>query len=140
MAPDCVMTTLGFVLRRTLAQRLLGLAVVVALAFTVGVLVAGPVYATAAREAVLSSLFSTSGVTLHNVRFQAFGERGFGWQQADAAVRDVPRCGGTGRTFVAPSESQMPVPARATCMTWRAKSQAGCSMCWCAAVMVQDAV
>ena len=37
--------------------------------------------------------------------------------------------GATGRIFVAPSESQMPVPASATCMTSRAKSQAGWVMC-----------
>jgi hypothetical protein len=46
----------------------------------------------------------------------------------------------TGSTFVAPSESHTPVPASATCMTPRAKSQTGCRMCWKAAVMPSDAV
>ena len=32
--------------------------------------------------------------------------------------------------FVAPSESQMPVPANETCIMCFAKSQAGCIMCW----------
>ena len=49
------MATLRFLLKRFAAQRLLGLAVVVTLAFSVGVLVAGPIYADAAREAILSS-------------------------------------------------------------------------------------
>ena len=49
------MATLRFLLKRFVAQRLLGLAVVVTLAFSVGVLVAGPIYADAAREAILSS-------------------------------------------------------------------------------------
>ena len=43
------MATLRFLLKRFVAQRLLGLAVVVTLAFSVGVLVAGPIYADAAR-------------------------------------------------------------------------------------------
>ena len=42
--------------------------------------------------------------------------------------------------LVAPSDSQMPVPASATCITCFAKSQTGCRMCWCAAVMLHAAV
>ena len=42
--------------------------------------------------------------------------------------------------FVAPSDSQIPVPANETCIMCFAKSQAGCIMCWCAAVMLQLAV
>ena len=45
-----------------------------------------------------------------------------------------------GITFVAPSESQIPVPASDTCITCFAKSHTGCSMCWCAAVMLHAAV
>ena len=44
------MAKLRFLLKRFVAQRLLGLAVVVTLAFSVGVLVAGPIYADAARS------------------------------------------------------------------------------------------
>ena len=58
------MATLRFLLKRFVAQRLLGLAVVVTLAFTVGVLVAGPIYADAAREAILSSSIGSEGVTV----------------------------------------------------------------------------
>ena len=53
--PEVRMATLRFLLKRFVAQRLLGLAVVVTLAFSVAVLVAGPIYADAAREAILSS-------------------------------------------------------------------------------------
>ncbi len=55
-----VMATLRFLLKRFFAQRLLGLAIVVTLGFTIGVLVAGPIYADAAREAILSSAVSTA--------------------------------------------------------------------------------
>ncbi len=54
------MATLLFLLKRFFAQRLLGLAIVVTLGFTIGVLVAGPIYADAAREAILSSAIRTA--------------------------------------------------------------------------------
>ena len=60
------------------------------------------------------------------------------WLRQRAA--GAARCGPTGMMLVAPSESQMPVPARATCITCFAKSQTGWSMCWCAAVMLHAAV
>ena len=67
------MATLRFLLKRFVAQRLLGLAVVVTLAFSIGVLVAGPIYADAARSAILSSAIQGAAVTVANVRIQAFG-------------------------------------------------------------------
>ena len=48
--------------------------------------------------------------------------------------------GPIGMLVVAPSLMVMPVPARLTCITWRAKSQAGCVCFWCAAVILQEAV
>ena len=80
------MATLRFLLRRFAAQRLLGLAVVVTLAFSVGVLVAGPIYADAAREAILSSSVRGAAVTVANARFQVFGGPDFSWTQADDAI------------------------------------------------------
>ena len=71
------MATLRFLLKRFVAQRLLGLAVVVTLAFSVGVLVAGPIYADAARSAILSSAIQSAAVTVANVRIQAFGNGDF---------------------------------------------------------------
>jgi putative ABC transport system permease protein len=80
------MATLRFLLKRFVAQRSLGLAVVVTLAFTVGVLVAGPIYADAAREAILSSSLGSESVTVTNARLQVFGGGEFDWAAADATV------------------------------------------------------
>ena len=82
------MTTLLFLLKRFLAQRLLGLALVVTLGFTIGVLVAGPIYADAAREAISSSATSTAATTVKNIRFLTYGGPEFAAEAADATVRD----------------------------------------------------
>jgi putative ABC transport system permease protein len=83
------MATLRLLVKRFVAQRSLGLAVVVTLAFTVGVLVAGPIYAGAAREAILSSSLSSETVTVKNARVQAFGGDGFDWPAADRSIRSA---------------------------------------------------
>ncbi|MFB3739608.1 MAG: hypothetical protein ACE14W_11680, partial [Candidatus Velamenicoccus archaeovorus] len=83
------MATLVFLLKRFVAQRLLGLAIVVTLAFTVGVLVAGPIYADAAREAIFSSAIRTSPVNVVNARFAVYGDPGFDAAGVDAEVRDA---------------------------------------------------
>ena len=85
------MATLRFLLKRFAAQRLLGLAVVVTLAFSVGVLVAGPIYADAAREAILSSALHGAAVTVANARFQVYGGDGFDWASADRSIADAAR-------------------------------------------------
>src|SRR5436309_14135084 len=81
------MATIRFVLKRLVAQRLLGLAMVVTLAFSIGVLVAGPIYADSAREAILSSQLHTADVTVKNVRLTTFGSDRFRFAQADADLR-----------------------------------------------------
>ena len=83
------MATLRFLLKRFFAQRLLGLAVVTTLAFSVGVLVAGPIYADAAREAILGSELAGAAVTTKNVRLQTFGDPAFDWETADRAISDA---------------------------------------------------
>ena len=83
------MATLRFLLKRFFAQRLLGLAIVVTLGFTIGVLVAGPIYADAAREAILSSATSTAPVTVGNVRFLTYGDPSFDYSAADAELEDA---------------------------------------------------
>ncbi|MFN8232884.1 MAG: ABC transporter permease [Actinomycetota bacterium] len=80
------MATFRFLLKRSVAQRLLGLAVVVTLAFSIGVLVAGPIYADAAREAILSSALRDEDVTVTNARIQVYGGPDFDWAAADAAI------------------------------------------------------
>ncbi|HEY7668409.1 MAG TPA: ABC transporter permease [Actinomycetota bacterium] len=83
------MATLRFLLKRFVAQRLLGLAVVVTLAFSIGVLVAGPIYADAAREAILSSAIRDENVTVTNARIQVYGPPGFDWAATDAAIAEA---------------------------------------------------
>ena len=85
------MATLRFLLKRFAAQRLLGLAVVVTLAFSIGVLVAGPIYADAARSAILSSAIQSAAVTVANVRIQAFGNADFPYAEADASITSETR-------------------------------------------------
>ena len=80
------MATLRFLLKRFVAQRLLGLAVIVTLAFSVGVLVAGPIYADAAREAILSSELAGAPPTVRNARLQVFGDQSFDWAAADEVI------------------------------------------------------
>ncbi len=80
------MATLRFLLKRFVAQRSLGLAVVVTLAFTIGVLVAGPIYADAAREAILSSSLGSESVTVTNARLQLFAGADLDWDAADGAI------------------------------------------------------
>jgi ABC-type lipoprotein release transport system permease subunit len=83
------MTTLRFLLKRFLAQRLLGVAIVVTLGFTIGVLVAGPIYADAAREAILTSATTTAPVTVANVRILTYGDPEYDHAQADAELREA---------------------------------------------------
>ncbi len=80
------MATLRFLLKRLAAQRLMALAVIVTLAFSIGVLVAGPLYAAAAREAILSSTLTTSSVTSRNARLAVYAGDGFDRDSAQAAV------------------------------------------------------
>jgi putative ABC transport system permease protein len=83
------MATVVFLLKRFVAQRLLGLAIVVTLGFTIGVLVAGPIYADAAREAITSSAIKTAPVTVKNVRFSVYGGPDFAWGQTDTAIEQA---------------------------------------------------
>ena len=82
------MATIRFLLKRFVAQRLLWLAVVTTLAFSVGVLVAGPIYADAAREAILSSQVANAAATVRNARIQLFGDQAFDVAAAEATITD----------------------------------------------------
>lgn len=88
-APPAEMATLRLLFKRFVAQRSLGLAVVVTLAFTIGVLVAGPIYADSAREAILTSSFGNETVNVRNARLQVFGGTGFDWTAADQAIEEA---------------------------------------------------
>jgi putative ABC transport system permease protein len=80
------MPTVVFLLKRFIAQRLLGLAIVVTLGFTIGLLVAGPVYADAAREAITSAAIRTAAVTVKDVRYSVYGSGTFDVATADREV------------------------------------------------------
>ncbi|HEY7762332.1 MAG TPA: hypothetical protein VIC52_04895, partial [Actinomycetota bacterium] len=80
------MATLRLLIKRFVAQRSLGLAVVVTLAFTIGVLVAGPIYADSAREAILASSIGSETVNVRNARLQVFGGTEFDWTAADQVI------------------------------------------------------
>ena len=83
------MATLVFLLKRFVAQRLLGLAIVVCLGFTIGVLVAGPIYSDASREAITSAAIRTAAVTVKDVRYSVYGGPTFDVVKADHEVRDA---------------------------------------------------
>ncbi len=83
------MRTLRFLLTRFAAQRLLGLAIVVSLGFTVGVLVAGPVYADASREAIATAGVQTASVNVRNVRLSFYGDLAGEHPSLDALVRET---------------------------------------------------
>jgi FtsX-like permease family protein len=81
------MATIRFVLKRLVAQRLLALAIIVTLAFSIGVLVAGPIYADASREAILSSELHSQDAAARNIRFSVYGPGSFDFQRATADAR-----------------------------------------------------
>ncbi len=83
------MATILFLLKRFAAQRSLGAAIVVTLGFTIGVLVAGPIYADAAREAILTSETARAAVTVKNVRFTVYAGPGFDVASATAHVEEA---------------------------------------------------
>ncbi|HET9724879.1 MAG TPA: ABC transporter permease [Actinomycetota bacterium] len=102
------MRTLAFLLRRFAAQRLLGLAIVVAMGFTIGVLVAGPVYAAASREAIATAAVRTATVNVRNVRLSFYGDVTDTYDRLDTTVRDATADLSVGRYVAqAKSESRM---------------------------------
>lgn len=83
------MRTLRFLLKRFAAQRLLGLAIVVSLGFTIGVLVAGPVYADASREAIATAAVRTASANVRNLRLSFYGTAQTDHPALDALVRQT---------------------------------------------------
>jgi hypothetical protein len=81
--------TLRFLLKRFAAQRSLGLAIVVSLGFTVGVLVAGPIYADASREAIATAAVRTAEIPAANLRLSFYGTGRNDYRELDASIRDA---------------------------------------------------
>ena len=95
------MATLRFLLKRFVAQRLLGLAIVVTLAFTIGVLVAGPIYADAAREAILVSGGPSANVTVAQRAVpRSTATATFPWADADASITEATSVAPRGDSLV----------------------------------------
>src|SRR5437879_1953444 len=85
------MAFLRLVGKRLLAQRMLALALLTTVAFSIGVLVAGPIYARGSQEAILSGRLAQSDVSLKNVRLSAYSAPGFSQLSADRAVKSALR-------------------------------------------------
>jgi FtsX-like permease family protein len=82
------MAFLKLVAKRLAAQRLLALALLVTMAFSIGVLVAGPIYADASQQAILSGQLVQSPVQTKNLRFLVFSSPGFDESASDQAIRN----------------------------------------------------
>jgi FtsX-like permease family protein len=85
------MALLRLVVRRLVAQRLLALALLITMAFSIGVLVAGPVYLNASRQAILSGKLASSSVSIRNVRYTVLSGPGFDEGTANRAVDSTVR-------------------------------------------------
>src|SRR5215211_1078444 len=105
------MGILSLIVRRLAAQRLLAAGLLVTMAFTIGVLVAGPIYADGSGRAIIEGTVAQALVDARNVRLAAQAGPSFDLDQANAAVdaeaRDLPlarviRQGATGAISVAP--------------------------------------
>jgi predicted lysophospholipase L1 biosynthesis ABC-type transport system permease subunit len=83
------MALLRLIVRRLAAQRLLALALLVTMAFTVGVLVAGPIYADGSGRAIIDGVVRRSLVDQRNVRLTVTSGPRFDAGAADRTVRAV---------------------------------------------------
>lgn len=83
------MAFLKLISKRLVAQRLLTLAVVVTMAFAIGVVVAGPVYTAGSERAILTGQLAQSDVSLKNLRLSAYSGPGFVEAAADREVRKI---------------------------------------------------
>lgn len=100
------MALLRLIVRRLAAQRLLALALLVTMAFTVGVLVAGPIYADGSGRAIIDGVIRRSLVDQRNVRLtQTSGPR-FDSAVADRIVRATVARNLPAREVVSQASSQ----------------------------------
>jgi FtsX-like permease family protein len=83
------MAFLKIVFKRLVAQRLLALALLVTMGFSIGVLVAGPIYANASQEGILSGLLAQAPVQSKNLRFVVFSGEGFNESSTDSSIRSA---------------------------------------------------
>ena len=110
------MVMLRFLLLRLVAQRLLALGVVVTLAFSVGVMATGPIYADGAREFITASTLATASPPAVDVRVDLYPGPSFDLARAERKVRSsssalpVERIITQGDTSVSIGPSELSVP------------------------------
>jgi ABC-type antimicrobial peptide transport system permease subunit len=83
------MVRFRFLIRRLAAQRLLGLGVVATLAFSIGVMAAGPVYTDGARASIVSASFMDASAPTRNVRVDFYLTPEKDWSQNDRTLRST---------------------------------------------------
>jgi ABC-type antimicrobial peptide transport system permease subunit len=111
------MVRLRFLIRRLAAQRLLGIGVVATLAFSIGVMAAGPIYTDGARASIVSASFANASAPTRNVRVDLYAVRGLEWSQIDRTLRSTASllpaqtiiAQGVTTVRVGPGESSVPM-------------------------------
>jgi FtsX-like permease family len=83
------MVRLRFLIRRLAAQRLLGIGVVATLAFSIGVMAAGPIYIDGARASIVAATFAEASTPAKNVRIDLYAAPGSRWSAFDDTVRSA---------------------------------------------------
>jgi FtsX-like permease family len=85
------MSLLKLAFKRLVAQRMLAVALLITMAFAIGVLAAGPIYADASREAILRGEVAQSDPTVKDVRFTLNPTAGLDQNTTEARVNSVLR-------------------------------------------------
>ena len=80
------MPLLKLAAKRLVAQRMLAVALLITMAFAIGVLAAGPIYADASQQAILTGEVSQSDATVKNVRFTLNPSAGLSQTQVETRV------------------------------------------------------
>src|SRR5262245_47031956 len=85
------MPLLKLAAKRLVAQRMLAVALLITMAFAIGVLAAGPIYAEASKQAILTGEINQSDSTVKNVRFTLNPSAGLDQNTIEARVQSVLR-------------------------------------------------
>src|SRR5262245_110522 len=83
------MALLRLAFKRLVAQRTLALALLITMAFAIGVLAAGPIYTDASRQAILTGEIARSDTIVKNVRFTLNPQKGLAESSFDSKVADI---------------------------------------------------
>lgn len=83
------MAFLRLAFKRLVAQRTLALALLITMAFAIGVLAAGPIYTDASRTAILTGEIARSDTIVKNVRFTLNPQKGLAESSFEPRVSDI---------------------------------------------------